>query len=136
MGASASSAAVDGARARLKAHDAVGAKSALRMQMQIAFNAFVAAHCEVAPGAHVSVLEMQSAICAYLAMVGMSDTVLRWNRLRGNRPPAYLSPAYRPPAYLFDDFGRDVAGVETSGSVAFPVLAGIRVRSWPRSLSL
>ena len=118
MGPSQSKAAVADVQARLSRLDL----ARLHDGLQAAFDAFVEKHCEVAPDAHVSVLEMQSAIVAYMENVGFSDALAQWFAMRAGQRNRYL----------FEDFGKRVAGVEASGVAAHRVLAGIRVRSWPR----
>ena len=124
MGQTASnSAALEDVRARIRQHDAALALAALRAPLQAAFDGFVAAHCELAHDAHVGVIEMQSAIVAYLETRRLQGALVRWARLRPDRPRH---------VWLFDEFGQGVAGVEASGMPACRVLAGIRVRRWPR----
>jgi hypothetical protein len=91
--------------------------------MQSAFDTFVEKHCEVAPGAHVGCMEIQSAICVYMNQIGMYDDHMRW----------IADTDDDQSKCLFDHFGARMKGIVKSGTRAHPVLSGIRLKSWPHA---
>jgi hypothetical protein len=93
-----------------------------RAQLQFAFDAFVELHCELAPGTHVSAAELQSALVVYMNRVGLQMALFVYMN-RGVRP------APRPD--VFDHFGAGLQGASKCGTVSHPVVAGLRLKSWP-----
>ena len=92
-------------------------------------NEFVAKHCEFGHGLYVDIMEMQSAICAYIGMVGLYNVYMRWVALY-----SYNIRYEGVVPLLFSKFCSAVNekhNVYESGIRGNRVLVGVRISSWP-----
>ena len=89
-----------------------------RARLQFAFDAFVELHCEVAPGTHVGAEELQSALVVYMIRAGLHEALI-----------VYMNRA--AVRNVFDNFGAGLQGAAKCGTVSHPVVAGLRLKSWP-----
>ena len=85
-------------------------------RLQDAFDEFVYKHCELGPGLFASVMDMQSAVVAYIDIVGLHDARVAWTYTRAG--------------FMFDMFGSELK-VHKSGVTTHPMLVGIRIKTWP-----
>jgi hypothetical protein len=89
-----------------------------QQQLQAAFDDFVIKHCLVGPEFYTHTMKMQSAIMTYIKNIGLIELITEM-RLGED---------------IFDFFGKEFVsdyGIYKTGVIAYPVLVGVQITSWP-----